>query len=351
MTYDSLRPLLFRLDPEQVHHLTLTLLRWAGMFPPARALLRVLFGVSDPRLAVEVFGVRFENPVGLAAGYDKNGIAVQGLRALGFGHVEVGTVTLKPQIGNPRPRIFRVPEAYALVNSMGFPNDGVDALKLTRAGVRIGINIGKGKDTPLERAAEDYGELLRRVHAQADYVAINVSSPNTPGLRDLQSRDAIRDLLQAVTRTHEHLPSRVPLLVKISPDLSDAQIDDMLTAIFDYGLDGIIATNTTLNPEGVSASRFPYGGWSGEPLRAHSTEIVRYIAKHTRSKLPIVAVGGIRSGADALEKLRAGAHLIQIYTGLVYRGPGLVREINRALLQACEAERARSVDELRAEEP
>jgi len=332
MNYRLLRSLLFRLDPEQVHHLTLGLLRWVGDFAPTRALLCAMFAVDDVRLQVKVFGVPFKNPVGLAAGYDKNGVAMRGLSALGFGHIEVGTVTLRPQSGNPRPRIFRVPASHALINRMGFPSDGVEALRLARTDARIGVNIGKNKETPLERAADEYCELLRRVHAHADYVAINVSSPNTPGLRQLQSRAAIRDLLQAIVATRDELSPRVPLLVKIAPDLSDAEMDDVLAAIRDAGLDGIIATNTTLSREGVANRANETGGLSGAPLRARATQVIRYLAERTNGALPIIGVGGIASAADALEKLNAGAHLIQVYTGLVYRGPGLVREINRAWL-------------------
>ncbi|MBI5305244.1 MAG: quinone-dependent dihydroorotate dehydrogenase [Chloroflexi bacterium] len=332
MNYSLFRSLLFRLDPEQAHHLTLGLLRCGGDFAPTRALLRAMFEVNDPRLLVEAFGVQFKNPVGLAAGYDKNGIAVRGLNALGFGHIEVGTVTLRPQPGNPRPRIFRIPESNALINRMGFPSDGVDALKLARTDARIGVNIGKNKETPLERAADEYCELLRHMHSQADYVAINVSSPNTPGLRQLQSREAIRDLLRAVVATRNQLSPRVPLLVKIAPDLNDAEIDDVLSAIRDAGVDGVIATNTTLSRDGVSNRVNETGGLSGAPLRVRATQVIRYIAERTDGKLPIIGVGGIARARDAIEKLNAGAHLIQVYTGLVYRGPGLAREINRALL-------------------
>jgi len=332
MNYLLFRSLLFRLDPEQAHHLTLGLLRWVGDFVPTRALLRAMFEVNDPRLQVEAFGVRFKNPVGLAAGYDKNGVAVRGLSALGFGHIEVGTVTLRAQPGNPRPRIFRVPASHALINRMGFPSDGVDALQIARTDARIGVNLGKNKDTPLDRAADEYCELLRRAHSQADYVAINVSSPNTPGLRQLQSGQAIYDLLRAIVATRDQLSPRVPLLVKIAPDLSDAEMDDVLSAIRDAGLDGIIATNTTLSREGVSHRVNETGGLSGAPLRARATQVIRYLAEHTNGNLPIIGVGGIASADDALEKLNAGAHLVQVYTGLVYRGPGLARAINRALI-------------------
>src|SRR5574341_736752 len=262
--YGLVRPLLFRLDPERAHNLTLALLKFAGDFPITHYVLRTMFELRDPHLEVEAFGVRFKNPIGLAAGYDKNGLAVKGLSSLGFGHIEVGTVTRFAQAGNLRPRVHRIPEAGALINNMGFPNAGVDALTSPRSallrgeglGVRLGINIGKGKDTPLEQAAQEYCELLKRVvdpatrggvHASADYVALNVSSPNTPGLRNLQSRAAIKDFLHAVTTLRDRLMPRVPLLVKISPDLNESEIEDVLAAVRDCGVDGIDRKSTRLN--------------------------------------------------------------------------------------------------------
>lgn len=348
--YRLVRPLLFRLDPEQAHNLTLTLLKWAGRFPAAEYLLRSLFTLDDPRLEVEAFGVKFKNPIGLAAGYDKNGTAVRGLNCLGFGHVEVGTITRQPQAGNPRPRLKRIPEAGALVNWMGFPNAGVDAFRVTsseRRGMHVGINIGKGKDTPLGKAGEDYCALLRRVHAQADYVALNVSSPNTPGLRQLQARAALEELLAAVVAARDGLTPRVPLLVKIAPDLTDGEIDDLLSVVVACGVDGVIATNTTVRREGVPdyAAGLP-GGLSGFPLKQRATEVVRYIARRTEGRLPIIGVGGIASAADALEKLGAGASLVQVYTGLVYIGPGLAHQINVGLLQACESQGMNSMRDL-----
>jgi dihydroorotate dehydrogenase len=347
--YSRLRPLLFRLDAERAHDLTLTLLRWANYLPLTIHLLRLLFDTNDPRLEVEAFGLRFKNPVGLAAGYDKNGVAVRGLSALGFGHIEVGTVTRLPQAGNPLPRIHRVPEARALINSMGFPNAGVEALPhhlspspaykqladTTRLPVRVGVNIGKGKDTPLERAAEDYGTLLRQVHTRADYVAVNISSPNTQGLRQLQARAFINDLLKALIAVRDSLTLRVPLLVKIAPDLSEGELDEALLAMKDNGVDGVIATNTTTRRVDVpDYAAGLAGGLSGAPLRARSTEVIRYIARQTAGQLPIIGVGGILSVDDALEKLDAGATLIQIYTGLVYAGPSLVRKINQRLVES-----------------
>jgi len=334
--YPPIRSLLFRLDPERAHALTLAALR----LPLAEVILQALFEVNEPRLAVEAFGVRFRNRVGLAAGYDKNGVAVNGLAALGFGHIEVGTVTRLPQPGNPRPRVHRVPEARAVVNAMGFPNDGVEALrvesrqwKVAARDMRIGINIGKGRDTPLERAAEDYCALLERVHDRADYVAVNLSSPNTPGLRQLQTRAFIEELLRAITATRDRLPKRVSLLVKLAPDLTEAELDDALAAATACGIDGLIATNTTVSRDGLPGhAQALKGGLSGEPLRARATEVIRYLAR--RTALPIIGVGGILCAADAVEKLDAGATLIQVYTGMIYSGPGLAKSINLRLREA-----------------
>ena len=333
--YQSIRPLLFKIDPERVHALTLRLIQLAGQLPPTYTLLRSMFEVDDPRLEVEAFGLKFKNPIGLAAGYDKNGVAVKGLSALGFGHIEAGTLTRQKQIGNPKPRVHRVVEADGVINSMGFPNDGVGALKLTRgeAPCRVGINIGKSKDTPIEHAADDYCALFKQVYRAADYVVINVSSPNTLNLRQLQARELIEGLLKQVAAVRDSLVPRVPLLVKIAPDLSESEIDDALSAISSAGLDGIIATNTTIGRDGIpDRYRDLKGGLSGAPLRDRSTAVIRYIAQRTEGRLPIVGVGGIANAQDAIEKLEAGATLLQIYTGLIYAGPNLVKQINRALL-------------------
>lgn len=352
--YQRLRPLLFRLDPETAHHLTLALLRWGGGFAPTREMLRGLYAVDDSRLQVNAFGVDFKNPVGLAAGYDKNGTAVSGLAALGFGHIEVGTLTRLPQSGNEKPRVWRAPEAKALVNRMGFPNNGIERLNLytnvrQHTNTRVGVNIGKSKDTPIEQAAEDYVALLRAVHSgagkgngttqaadciTADYCAVNVSSPNTPGLRALQARELVQPLLRQIADARDGLSPRIPVLVKIAPDLSFDEIDAIVDAARDAGLDGIIATNTTLHRTGAPAYTEQWaGGMSGRPLRERSTEIIRHLSEHTRGEFPIIGVGGIHDPESALEKLRAGATLIQVFTGLVYEGPGLVRRINEALLR------------------
>jgi len=344
--YSLLRPLLFQLDPERAHQLTLRLLS----LPIAPTLAR-WFDFSDPRLAVSAFGLTFRNPVGLAAGYDKNGLALRGLAGLGFGHIEAGTVTRQPQIGNPRPRVFRLPADEALINRMGFPNEGVATL-LDLAGLRqpspwqklpqdlpglscrLGINIGKSKDTLLGRAADDYVSLLTQVGPRADYVAINVSSPNTPGLRQLQTKEFVNELLRQIAAARAALPRRVPILIKIAPDLSWPELDNIVDAVIANGLDGLIAANTTLSREGLRsrpALCAETGGLSGQPLRARSTDIIRYLHQHTEGALPIIGVGGINSAAAALEKLDAGATLVQVYTGLIYEGPGLVAAINRGI--------------------
>jgi dihydroorotate dehydrogenase len=344
-----LRPLLFRLDPERAHQLTLLGLQ----LPFAPAVLRARFGARTKSDPVDVFGLRFPNRVGLAAGYDKNGVAGPGLAALGFGHIEIGTVTRLPQAGNPKPRVHRFPEARAVVNSMGFPNDGVDALlprlpsmRASLNGARLGINIGKGKDTPLERAAEDYCALFKQVHRHADYVAINISSPNTMNLRALQAREAILGLLRAVAATRsaecevpsaeqatQHFALRTqhcpPILVKIAPDLAPAELDDVLDAIAQTGMDGIIATNTTLRRDGLPASAAQLkGGTSGAPLTELATGVIRHITRATSGKLPIIGVGGIMNANDAKAKLDAGATLVQLYTGMIFAGPGLAQQIS-----------------------
>jgi dihydroorotate dehydrogenase len=331
--YQSIRPLLFKIDPERAHSLTLRLIQLAGQLPPTYALLKRMFEIDDPRLEVEAFGLKFKNPIGLAAGYDKNGVAVKGLGALGFGHVEVGTVTRHRQIGNPKPRVHRVIEAQGVINSMGFPNDGVEALRITRGAAKVGINIGKSKGTPIEQAADDYCALFKQVYRDADYVAINISSPNTLNLRQLQAHELIESLLKQVAAVRDSLAPRRPLLVKIAPDLSESEIDAVLAAISSAGLDGIIATNTTVERGGIpDRYRELKGGLSGLPLRDRSTAVIRYIAQQTAGQLPIVGVGGIANGQAAIEKLAAGATLLQVYTGLIYTGPSLVQQINRALI-------------------
>ncbi|MEW5847337.1 MAG: quinone-dependent dihydroorotate dehydrogenase [Myxococcota bacterium] len=337
--YPLIKPLLFRMDPERAHERTVAALQRVGHSAAALAAMRAMYVVEDPRLRVSVAGLEMRNPVGLAAGYDKNGVAVPALAALGFGHVEVGTVTRVGQPGNPRPRVHRIPEARAVINAMGFPNGGADVMHVQKVpGVPVGINVGKNKDTPLEHAAEEYSGLLQKVHPQADYLVVNVSSPNTPGLRQLQTRAFVEGLVQSVTTAVKSLTPKKPLFIKISPDMEDADLDHLLETLLAHGVDGVIATNTTLSRAGVTGFDDVAGGLSGAPLRARSTAVIRRVYERTQGRLPIIGVGGIASAEDALEKLRAGASVVQVYTGLVYEGPGLVRRILEGLIRACERE-------------
>ena len=339
--YESLRPLLFRLDPERAHASTLRLLALAGSFRPVRRALRRHYALQPPAPAVEAFGLRFANPLGLAAGYDKNGVALHGLACLGFGHLELGTVTPAAQPGNPRPRLFRLPEDQALINRLGFPNAGAAALKARLRsgrppGVILGVNIGKGADTPLERAGEDYVRLLEMFYDLADYLAVNVSSPNTAGLRRLQARQHLEGLLAALREARaarvRQTGRRLPILVKLAPDLSEAELEEAIGAVVDGEMDGIIATNTTLDRDSLrSSNRRENGGLSGRPLQERSTEVIRRIYGLARGNLPIIGVGGVFEARDARGKLEAGATLVQLYTGLVYRGPRIVREILQGL--------------------
>lgn len=348
--YTLLRPLLFRLDPERVHGLTLNALRLTGQFAPLRFLVSKYF--ESPPKPVTAFGLTFRNPVGLAAGYDKDGLGARGLSTLGFGHLELGTVTPRPQPGNPKPRVFRLPTDHAVINRMGFPGLGAEFLQkqlsVSRppSSVILGLNLGKNKDTPNEDAARDYLSLYDQFAPLADYLAINVSSPNTVGLRRLQARDALEDLLGQLAKrrsesanqrvsestNQQHNRSAPPLLVKLAPDLTDDELDDALAAITNAGMDGVIATNTTLRREGLrSPSANETGGLSGAPLTTLSTDIVRKIHARTQGKLPIIGAGGIMSPEDAKAKLDAGAVLVQVYTGLIYAGPGLVKAIVKGL--------------------
>ena len=337
--YPFFRSLLFRLEPEQAHSLTLNMMQLAGAVPLLQTLLRSWF--AAPQKPVQAFGLTFANPVGLAAGYDKDGLGWRGLSCLGFGHIEVGTVTPRPQDGNPHPRLFRLVDERALINRMGFPGKGA-AFVMRRLepprlkGLVLGVNLGKNKDTPLERAVEDYLFLLANFAPLADYLVINISSPNTVGLRGLQARQALSELITPLVEQRQvqetTLGRRVPLLVKLAPDLSDRELDDALDVILGSGIDGVVATNTTVERDGISSSLAgETGGLSGAPLGERSTEMVRQIYKRTAGKLPIVGVGGVMGPDDARAKLDAGAALVQVYTGLVYAGPGLVREIVTSL--------------------
>ena len=328
--YARVRPLLFRLDPEFAHTCTLRLLQLAGL-PTFGFILKKLLSVSEAASPVELFGLRFPNCLGLAAGYDKDGLAWRGLARLGFGHIEIGSVTPKPQPGNPKPRLFRLAEDQVLVNRMGFPSRGGEFVLKRLSGFRpdrliVGINLGINSSTPLDKAAEDYLLLMDNFKLVSDYVVINLSSPNTPGLRTLQTGRHTDDLLGALTGRKMR-----PLLVKLSPDLSEMELETIVDKLFRYGIDGVIATNTSTSlPELQSPLRDEVGGLSGAPLTTRSRNFVSRIYSITGGRLPIIAVGGIMSADDAKASLDAGASLVQIFTGLIYKGPGMVREILRA---------------------
>ncbi|MBI4755282.1 MAG: quinone-dependent dihydroorotate dehydrogenase [Betaproteobacteria bacterium] len=330
MFYALARPVLFGLDAETAHDLTLGALRLAQHLPLPLAC------PPPPADAVTVMGLRFPNRIGLAAGLDKNAECIDGLAALGFGFIEVGTVTPRPQPGNPKPRLFRLPAARAIINRMGFNNGGVEAMLANVRAARyrgvLGINIGKNFDTPMEHAAEDYVACLKKVYPHAGYVAINISSPNTRNLRSLQGGSELDALLTALADARARLADthgrRVPLAVKIAPDLDDDQIASIAAALQRHGIDAVIATNTTVARTGVETQPHgsEQGGLSGAPLFERSTEVVRQLARHLDGALPIIGVGGILSGEQARAKIEAGASLVQLYTGIIYRGPGLVRE-------------------------
>jgi len=343
-----IRPVLFRFsrkDPEQVHDLTVELLRRLGKLRSFHWMARRLALTNDSALRRELWGIRFPNPVGLAAGFDKEGRALQALASLGFGFLEIGTVTWRAQPGNPRPRLFRLPQSRAIVNRMGFNNSGAQALQRRlqaspASKVPIGISLGKSKLTPDEEATEDYCNSLRALYPYMDYYAVNISSPNTPGLRNLQGRERLDELLAGLQQTALELAGPVspkPLLVKIAPDLSQEAVVELLDVCLRRQVAGIIATNTTLAREGVSPGERGLaeqtGGLSGRPLTARSREMVAFIHRQTSGGLPIVGVGGIMTPDDALRMFDAGASLIQLYTGLVYEGIGLVKAINKALLR------------------
>ena len=333
--YPFFRALLFQLDPEYAHRLTLRAVRLAGEVRPVNALLRCMY--NSPHYPVQAFGMNFVNPIGLAAGYDKDGLGWRGLASLGFGHIEIGTVTPKPQPGNPRPRLFRFPEEQALINRMGFPGMGSEFVQQHISRPRpqnlvLGVNIGKNKDTPLETAVQDYLYLLRLFANQADYLTINVSSPNTIGLRQLQERQALDELLRHIDAEREQINQkithRIPILVKLSPDLTDSQLEDALDVILLNHMDGVIASNTTVARDGMkSALAHEDGGLSGAPLFERSLTMVGKIQKFTDGKLPVIGVGGISDATGVQKMMDAGAILVQIYTGLVYQGPGLVKSI------------------------
>lgn len=310
--------------------------------PFVRSIFRERFEVNRPELARKLFGLTFKNPVGLAAGFDKDAKLVDEMEALGFGFVEIGTLTPRPQSGNPKPRLFRLPEDHSLINRMGFNNSGVqlavDRLAKRKSSIIVGGNIGKNKLTPNENATEDYEACYDALYPIVDYFTVNVSSPNTPDLRQLQEKKPLYELLYRLKQKNEQQAHPKPILLKIAPDLNQSQLDDIIEICLTVPVDGLIATNTTISRESLKTDRATIkhigaGGLSGEAIKERSTEVIRYIAQKSAGKLPIIGVGGIASPRDALEKLDAGASLVQIYTGYIYEGPGLVRDINKKILE------------------
>ncbi|MBL8091424.1 MAG: quinone-dependent dihydroorotate dehydrogenase [Anaerolineales bacterium] len=352
--YKILRPLLFKLEPELTHALTLHALRITGSLTLSNLILKLMYRTKPN--PVEAFGFTFKNPVGLAAGYDKNAIALAGLSSLGFGHIEVGTVTPLAQEGNPKPRVFRLTEDEAVINRMGFPNYGADYVKkrlkpiekatplnklmLARwrsSNIILGINLGKNKSTPNEEAVLDYLSLMQLLSEYADYLTINISSPNTVGLRDLQGKKALESLLHQIDAQRKieekQYEKKIPVLVKLAPDLTESELYDAIDVIIDSNMDGIIVNNTTLSRDGVESSlRIESGGLSGKPLRGKSEAVLHQTVKHVNGKIPIVSVGGIMNPDDVKRRLDAGATLIQIYTGLIYEGPSLVKKILKKII-------------------
>jgi dihydroorotate dehydrogenase len=337
-----IRPLLFLFDPESIHHFTFRALRMANAIPGVGGLLRSRYVVSHPSLERKVAGITFPGPVGLAAGFDKDARLIGPLNALGFGFIEIGTLTPKPQGGNPRPRLFRLPLDKALINRMGFNNEGVDAavqqLRKRDSRIIVGGNIGKNKVTPNDHAVDDYRYCFEALEAYVDYFVVNVSSPNTPGLRELQEKEPLTRLLTEMKRLSNSRPKPKPVLLKIAPDLTNSQLDDVVSILRSTATDGVIATNTTISRDNLSTARDRVeragnGGLSGAPLTKRSNDVIRYLRSKLGKDYPIIGVGGIMSPQDALDKLNAGADLVQVYTGFIYEGPGFVRRINKFLLR------------------
>lgn len=337
-----IKPLLFKFNPEKAHHLVFALI---GVFlsnPIGRAISRLIFNYNHPKLEKKLFGLTFKNPIGLAAGLDKDAKAFDELGALGFGFIEIGTLTPKAQPGNDKPRLFRLPNDHALINRMGFNNEGVDAavlkLKKKKTNVIIGGNIGKNKITPNEEAIKDYEYCFNALFDVVDYFVVNVSSPNTPNLRELQDKQPLTDLLNHLQKINHKKQQRKPILLKIAPDLTNSQLDDIIEIIRLTRIDGIVATNTTIAREPLSYPKaeieaIGMGGLSGKPLTKRSTEVIKYLKTHSNNSFPIIGVGGIHSPEDAIEKIQAGADLIQLYTGFIYEGPSLIKQINKALVK------------------
>lgn len=331
-----IRPILFWFDPEKVHYFTFSLIRNLSRIPGFSILIRLIYEVRDKRLEVEVFGLKFKNPIGLAAGFDKDARLYKELSNFGFGFIEIGTLTPKPQEGNPKKRLFRLQKDSAIINRMGFNNGGVKAAvnRLSfNENVLIGGNIGKNKLTPNDNAIDDYTICFNELYDYVDYFAVNVSSPNTPNLRELQEKEPLTKLLLALQTLNASKPKQKPILLKIAPDLTNEQLLDIIDIVNASKISGIIATNTTiLRVDLQSQNKSETGGLSGKPLANRSTEVIRFLSEKSNKSFPIIGVGGIHSAQDAIEKLDAGASLVQLYTGFIYEGPLLIKKINKAIL-------------------
>lgn len=339
--YKLIRPLFFKLEPEAAHYSVTSGLRRILKVWGMKKLIKSTYAFEDKRLEKEVFGLKFKNPIGLAAGFDKNAEFIEEMSLLGFGFIEIGTLTPRPQPGNEAPRMFRLPSDEGLINRMGFNNKGVDvaATRLMhlkeRNGVLIGGNIGKNKDTPNEKALEDYLYCFKALFEVVDYFVVNVSSPNTPGLRDLQEKGPLLEILQNLQQENLKKSSPKPILLKIAPDLTNGQLDDIIEIIKESEIAGVIATNTTISRENLQSPDYlknQMGGLSGKPLKKRSTEVIRYLTSQSGNAFPVIGVGGIHSAEDAIEKLEAGASLVQIYTGFIYEGPALLKKISKKIL-------------------
>ena len=340
--YKLIRPILFLFSPEFIHHLSFKFIKFGSIIPGKMWALRLLFKIKHPKLERKVFGINFENPVGLAGGFDKDAKLFDELANFGFGFIEIGTVTPLPQDGNSKPRLFRLKEDNALVNRMGFNNEGIEAavsrLRRKRSNIIIGGNIGKNKVTENKNAIDDYIICFEKLFTYVDYFVVNVSSPNTPGLRDLQEKEPLTHLLNSLQKLNNQKEKRKPILLKISPDLTNQQLDEIIVIVTETQIDGVVATNTTTSRKGLKTEKnqlesIGKGGLSGNPVEERSTEVIKYLYKRSNKAFPIIGVGGIHSAQDAINKLNAGASLVQVYTGFIYEGPALIKRINKAILK------------------
>ena len=337
-----IRPILFCFDPEQVHHFTFSLIRFLNKLPLVSGLIRTIYSVEDARLERKIFGLTFKNPVGLAAGFDKNAVLYNELANFGFGFIEIGTVTPKGQAGNPKKRLFRLKEDQGIINRMGFNNEGVQAaienLKKNKGKVIIGGNIGKNTHTLPENYTQDYLECFNALHPYVDYFVLNVSCPNVGSHAKLNDKAYLEELIGAVQKANNNFKSQKPILLKIAPDLNKHQLDEIIELVIQTKLDGVIASNTSVDRTGLKVSKerletIGNGGLSGQPIKDKSTQVIKYLSEKSHKAFPVIGVGGIHSVNDALEKIKAGADLVQLYTGFIYEGPKLVKAINKALLK------------------